>query len=104
YLWSDIIREANPLVSLLIRRLDQRVKDAIKARAAAHGRSMEAEARAILEAGALAKSSEAKPSARSAWDVVRASLTETGGFDLAEVRDRRPYEPRVRFEDDGDPA
>lgn len=92
------------MASLLIRRLDQKVKDALRARAVAHGRSMEAEVRAILEAEARSDVSEAGLHARSAWDVVRAALKETGGFDLPDVRDRKPYEPRVRFDDDRDPA
>jgi hypothetical protein len=65
---------------------------------------MEAEARAILEAETLSTAPAEGPHARSAWDAVRAALKETGGFDLPDVRDRKPYEPRVRFDDDRDPV
>jgi plasmid stability protein len=37
------------MASLVVRNLDQRVVDALKQRAARHGRSAEAEHRAILE-------------------------------------------------------
>ncbi len=91
------------MASLLIRRLDQSIKDALKARATQHGRSMEAEARAIIEReleGAKTVEGGAAPRTKSAWDVFRASLAETGGFDLVIERDQTPYEPRVRFDDD----
>lgn len=39
--------------SLIVRNLDERVVSALKARAARHGRSAEAEHRAILEAALL---------------------------------------------------
>jgi plasmid stability protein len=38
------------VANLIVRNLDQRVVDALKLRAAKHGRSAEAEHRAILEA------------------------------------------------------
>lgn len=37
------------MASLLVRNLDQRIVDALKLRAARHGRSAEAEHRALLE-------------------------------------------------------
>ena len=37
------------MASLIVRRLDEAVKDRLKQRAKHHGRSLEAEARAILE-------------------------------------------------------
>ena len=39
------------MASITIRRLDDAVKAKLQVRAASHGRSMEAEAREILEAG-----------------------------------------------------
>jgi antitoxin FitA len=42
-----------PLSSLSVRNLDERVVNALKARAARHGRSAEAEHRAILEEALL---------------------------------------------------
>ncbi len=38
------------MASLVVRNLDQRIVDALKQRAARHGRSAEAEHRALLEA------------------------------------------------------
>ena len=38
------------MANLLVRNLDQRIVDALKQRAARHGRSAEAEHRALLEA------------------------------------------------------
>lgn len=37
------------MAQLIVRRLDEQVKERLKARARRHGRSVEAEARAILE-------------------------------------------------------
>ena len=41
------------MATLMIRNLDEEVKRRLRVRGAAHGRSMEAEARAILAAGVL---------------------------------------------------
>jgi plasmid stability protein len=41
------------MANLVVRNLDQRLVDALKQRAARHGRSAEAEHRAILEAALL---------------------------------------------------
>lgn len=48
--YAIIQLERNHLATLLVRRLDQDLVRRLKARAAAHGRSVEAEHRAILEA------------------------------------------------------
>ena len=47
------------MASLIVRNLDPRIVDALKRRAARHGRSAEAEHRALLEAALL------RPKARS---------------------------------------
>ena len=41
------------MANLLVRKLDQRIVDALKQRAARHGRSAEAEHRALLEESLL---------------------------------------------------
>jgi antitoxin FitA len=43
------------MAQLVVRRLDEGVKERLKARAKKHGRSLEAEARAILEEAANGK-------------------------------------------------
>lgn len=43
------------MAQLVVRRLDEGVKERLKARAKKHGRSLEAEARAILEEAAHGK-------------------------------------------------
>jgi plasmid stability protein len=43
-------REGAVMANLVVRNLDQRIVDALKQRAARHGRSAEAEHRALLEA------------------------------------------------------
>jgi antitoxin FitA len=49
------------VAQLLIRRLDDDAKKRLKARAKKHGRSLEAEARAILEGAARKRVSRSKP-------------------------------------------
>jgi plasmid stability protein len=43
------MEEGREMANLVVRNLDQRIVDALKQRAARHGRSAEAEHRAILE-------------------------------------------------------
>jgi antitoxin FitA len=46
---SSNLRRRGKMANLVVRNLDQRIVDALKQRAARHGRSAEAEHRAILE-------------------------------------------------------
>jgi plasmid stability protein len=105
---SDIILGDEAVASLLIRRLDQAVKSALKARAVRHGRSMEAEARAIiemeLEQARSGGTASTEPSGRSAGDVLRKWRERTGGIEVAIERDRTPYVPRVGFENSEEAA
>ena len=78
------------MTSLLVRDMDQETVARLKARAVMHGRSLQAEVRAILEA-------EAALSDRSAWltwmDGFRAQVGQRPGPDsvdlLRESRDER---------------
>ncbi len=54
------------MASLVVRNLDQRIVDALKQRAARHGRSAEAEHRALLEALLL------KPQGKSFAEALKA--------------------------------
>jgi antitoxin FitA len=65
------------LSALSIRNLDDRVKERLRLRAARHGRSMEAEARAIL-ADAVAEPGEAPGLFQALMD----RFSELGGVEL----------------------
>jgi plasmid stability protein len=71
--------------SILIRKVDDRLKRKLRVRAAKHGRSMEDEARDILKS---ALSKEAQPP-RNLYDAIRARIEPLGGVDLPEL----PSEP-----------
>ena len=73
------------VATILIRRLDDSTKRRLRARAANHGRSMEAEAREILK-GELARS----PQSSSNWaEEIHARFAKAGGFELPDL----PREP-----------
>ena len=59
------------MANLLVRNLDQRIVDALKQRAARHGRSAEAEHRALLEACLL------KPKGKSFAEALK-SIPDVG--------------------------
>jgi antitoxin FitA len=75
------------VTAISIRNLDPDVKARLRVRAAEHGRSMEAEIRAIL-VGAVA---EQRPV--SLFDAIRAISLEHGGVDLDLRRERRRQRP-----------
>lgn len=86
-----------PLASITIRNVPDEVHRALRIRAAQHGRSTEAEIRAILEQAA-------KPAGRMKLGSLLSSIArEAGGLTAAEadafdrLRDRQPAEP-IRFE------
>ena len=74
---------------LLIRNLDEGTKQRLRERAARHGRSMEAEVRAIIDA---ALRSGPKKKIGSAIPEIFEPL---GGVHLPDVRDRTPHKPLV---------
>ena len=67
------------MATLLVRKLDESVVERLKARAKAHGRSAEAEHRAILEAAL--RPAEAPRSGKEIWNRSR----RYAGVDLAEL-------------------
>jgi antitoxin FitA len=78
------------VATLVIRNVEGPVHARLKALAAAHGRSMEEEARLILR-DRLAAGPEA-PSAN--WvDAIRALFEPIGGLELPEIPRPRPDEP-----------
>jgi plasmid stability protein len=77
------------MASLTIRKLDDEVKSRLRVRAAAHGRSMEEEARAILR-GALAH----RPTAgASLGEALNALFRPVGGLEIAPLTREPMREP-----------
>lgn len=77
------------MATLTIRSLEEETKRRLQVRAAAHGRSMEAEAREILR-GALAAPSRPNLDLASA---IRARVAPLGGFELEIPPREAPREP-----------
>jgi plasmid stability protein len=75
------------VTQLLIRNLDDATKQKLTERAARHGRSVEVEVQAIIEA---ALRSEPRMKLGSA---IREIFEPLGGVDLPDVRDRSPTKP-----------
>lgn len=67
------------MASITIRRLDERVKTKLRARAAHNGRSMEEEAREILRNGLKTKTATRLDLAKS----IRRYIEPLGGVELA---------------------
>lgn len=79
------------MASVTVRNLSDETHRALRVRAATHGRSTEAEIRAILE-------SAVRPEGRVRLGTLLAEIgREMGGVDLEIERDRTPAEP-MRFE------
>ena len=79
------------MAQIVVRQIPDEVHRALKAQAAAHGRSAEAELREIIARAVL-------PDARSrAGDLMRGIWSGAETSDLTLERDRRPVEP-ARFE------
>ena len=76
------------MANLIVRNLDQRVVDALKLRAARHGRSAEAEHRALLESLLL------KPRARSFAEAL-AAMPDVGRDEDFERREDQAESPHV---------
>ena len=80
--------------SITIRNLDRALKERLRVRAAQHGRSMEAEARRILE---TALAPQDGPPARHLYDRVRSRFAPLGGVDL-ELPPREPVREPPEFD------
>lgn len=91
------------MATLLIRNLDDSVRDGLRVRAAENGRSMEEEARVILS-DALEHDQDdpdAQPgSGALLWGKLRSVFTDVGGVELPEYPDA-PYQPEPVWEDGG---
>ena len=81
--------------SITIRNLDPAVKERLRVRAAQHGRSMEAEARSILQT--TLKEPERQP-ARNLYERIRARFEPLGGADDSSCRRVCPTRDPPRFD------
>jgi plasmid stability protein len=82
------------MATLTIRNLDQAVKERLRIRAAEHGRSMEAEARRILQT-ALGESPRSPE--RNLYERIHARFAALGGIDL-DLPPRAPVREPPRFD------
>ena len=80
------------MASMTIRNIEDQLKSRLRVRAAAHGRSMEDEARDILRTALSAEA--AQPSNLAA--AIRARMAPVGGVDL-EIAPREPVRDPVDF-------
>ena len=86
--------ETAPTASLNIRQLDSALKERLRIRAAHHGRSMEAEARAILKEALMEK----RPATGAGLAIaIRHRFALLGGVEL-ELPPRQPGRDPPRFE------
>jgi plasmid stability protein len=83
------------MASLLVRKLNDRVKAKLRLRAARHGRSMEEEARVILTAAVAEKGAE-KP--RNLAEAIHRRFARLGGVEL-ELLPRTPVREPPDFRD-----
>jgi plasmid stability protein len=82
------------MATLTIRNLDQAVKERLRIRAAEHGRSMEAEARRILQ---MALGDSPRAPERNLYERIHARFAALGGVDL-ELPPRTPVREPPRFD------
>lgn len=82
------------MASITIRNLTDEQKQALRVRAARNGRSMEAEARLILDEALRGKSQRPK---RNLAEEIRELFKPIGGVDLPEIK-RDPMRDPPKFE------
>jgi plasmid stability protein len=75
------------MASIVIRNVDEGLKQRLRARAADHGQSMAAEARDILEQAL--DGGDSIPPATNLYDAIRKIVQPLGGIEL----DLAPHEP-----------
>ena len=77
------------MASLLIRKLDDRIKSRLRGRAAQHGRSMEEEAREILRSALL----QAQAPQENLAAAIRRRFAPFGGVELEAMERDAPRRP-----------
>ncbi len=80
--------------SITIRNLDPAIKERLRVRAAEHGRSMEAEARHILQ---MALTTGRRPKETNLYERIRARFAPLGGVEF-ELPPREPAREPPRFD------
>jgi plasmid stability protein len=88
---TSFVQQEVPMPVMTVRKLSEETHRALRLRAASHGRSTEAEVRAILED---AVRPERKLKIGSALMAIGQAM---GGIDLPDTRDRTPVVP-ISFE------
>jgi plasmid stability protein len=83
------------MATITIRNIGNDLKQRLKARAAVHGRSMEAEARDILQEALATK--QTPPAPDNLADAIRAIVEPLGGIEL-EPFPRQPIREPPKFE------
>lgn len=83
------------MTSVTIQNIDENLVQRLAARAAAHGRSMEAEAKDILSTALGGELPERAPD--NLYDAIRAIVEPVGGIEL-ELAPRQPVREPPRFE------
>jgi plasmid stability protein len=86
--------EKTHVATLTIRNLDDAVKERLRIRAAEHGRSMEAEARRILQ---TALGEPLRPPQHNLYERVHARFAALGGVDL-DLPQRMPVREPPQFD------
>lgn len=69
------------MASITVRKLDENLKKDLRRQAAEHGRSVEAEARAILQAG-VRKTPEKRETGADLFNRIHRRFMKYGGIDL----------------------
>jgi plasmid stability protein len=82
------------VASVIIRDIDQALKDRLRVQAAQHKRSMEDEARAILRSALSTEPAHT----RSLADAIRAHIEPLGGVEL-EIEPREPMPEPVNLQE-----
>ena len=83
------------MASVTIENIDERLAQRLEARAAAHGRSMEAEAKDILSAALAGDTPDRAPD--NLYDAIRAIVEPIGGIEF-KLAPRQPVRDPPTFE------
>ena len=82
--------------TITISNVDDDLKQRLEARAARHGRSVEAEARDILRSALAENASETASTPQNLADAIRAIVEPLGGIDL-QIAPRKPVRAPPTF-------
>ena len=80
------------MANLVVRNLDQEIVDALKQRAAQHGRSMEAEHRALLEELLLRPKGKSFAEVLKAWEGKSVTIINPQSYTVSKITDGISFE------------